>query len=159
MADASEKVREFLTTQPLLEPSESVLAAAKAMPLGQIKKQSKVTGAKLVGGAVGALVASARESQMSPEDLHGKMRNGVYLVATDRRLYLIAAGGLRGLPHEHVGTVERSRISKIESGSSRISLVKLLTITFTLDDETELAFEFPKVDVKGAEKLLAALGQ
>ena len=158
MADINERVREFLNDNPALEQAEVILAVSKAMPLGQIKKNAKVQGPMLVGGVIGALISHHRESKISADDLHSKMKLGVYLVATDRRLLLISAGGLRSLPQEHLGSVERSRITKVERGTTKVSLVKMLTATFVLDDGSELGFEFPKVDAKDGERLLDSFG-
>ena len=158
MADASERVRDFLNENPALEQAESIIAVSKAMPLGQIRKNARVQGPLLAGGAIGALVSHLRESKMSAEDLQSKMKMGVFLVATDRRLLLISAGGMRALPREHIGSVERSRITKIERGTTKVSLVKMMTVTFTLDDGSELSFEFPKVDAKDGERVLASFG-
>jgi hypothetical protein len=158
MADTEEKLREFLVQNPILEQGESIHAAAKAMPLGGVKKFAKDRAPMLAGGAIGAFIAHQRDKKVVSGDLETAMRNGVYLLATDQRLFLIAAGGMRGLPQEHLGSVERSRITKVEQGSTRVSLVKMLTVTFSLDDGTELGFEFPKVDTKDGERILRTFG-
>ena len=158
MADTEERLREFLVSHPALEQGEAIHAAVKAMPLGGTKKFAKDRGPMLVGGAVGALIAHARDKKIGGDDLDSAMRNGVYLLATDRRLLLISAGGLRGLPQEHIGSVERSRVSRVERGVTKVSMVKMLTATFLLDDGTELAFEFPKIDTKDAERVLQSFG-
>ena len=158
MADVIERVTEFLSSNLILEPGESVVAAAKAMPLGQIKKNTKRQGALLAGGAIGALVAHYRETKMSADELTEKMRLGAYLVLTERRLLLIGAAGMRSLPGEFLGSVDRARIVSVDEGVTKVSFVKMLTLTFCLDDGNELAFEFPKVDAKDGERLRAALG-
>jgi hypothetical protein len=65
---------------------------------------------------------------------------------------------MRGLPQEHVASVELTRIRSVERGTTRVSMVKMLTATFSFDDDTQLAFEFPKVDTKDAERLLVSFG-
>ena len=158
MAEVIERVSEFLAANLILEPGESVVVAAKGMPLGQIKKNSKRQGALLVGGAIGAIVSHVRESKMTPDELSEKMRLGAYLVLTERRLLLIGAAGMRSLPGEFLGSVERTRITGLEEGTTKVSFVKMMTLTFRLDDGNELAFEFPKVDAKDGERLKAAFG-
>jgi hypothetical protein len=37
-------------------------------------------------------------------------------------------------------------------------MVRMLTVVFTLDDGSELGFEFPKVDTKDGERLVASFG-
>jgi len=158
MADTEERLREFLVSHPALEQGEAIHAAAKAMPLGGVKKFAKDRSPMFVGGAIGALIAHSRDKKIVAQDLETAMRNGVYLLATDRRLLLISAGGMRGLPQEHIGSVERSRVSRVDKGTTRVSMVKMLTITFGLDDGSELGFEFPKVDTRDGERLVASLG-
>jgi hypothetical protein len=158
MADTEERLREFLVDNPALEQGESILGATKAMPLGGVKKFAKSRSETFVGGAIGAWIAHSRDKKIVAEDLETAMRNGVFLLATDRRLLLISSGGMRGLPQEHLGSIERSRITRIERGVTRVSLVKMSTATFSLDDGTELGFEFPKVDTKDAERLLRSFG-
>ena len=158
MADTEEKIREFLTTHPALDQAEAIHAAAKAMMLGGTKNFAKKQSTMFVGGAVGALIAHQRDKKVVADDLETRLRNGVYLLATDRRLLLISAGGMRGLPQEHVASVERARIRSVERGTTRVSMVKMLTATFSFDDDTQLAFEFPKVDTKDAERLLVSFG-
>jgi hypothetical protein len=46
----------------------------------------------------------------------------------------------------------------VERGTAKVSLVKMLTATFVLDDGSELGFEFPKVDAKDGERLLDSFG-
>lgn len=158
MADTEERLREFIEQHPALAQGEVILAAAKGMPLGGTKKFAKDRGPMLVGGAVGAFITHARDKKVVVDDLEAAMRNGVYLLATDRRLLLVSAGGLRGLPQEHIGSVDRSRVSRVERGVTKVSMVKMLTATFQLDDGSELAFEFPKIDTKDAERVLQSFG-
>ena len=157
MADVNERVLEFLSAHPVLEDGETVLAAAKAMPLGQIKRNSQRQGALLVGGAIGALVSHIRESKVPAEDMVDRMRLGAYLVLTDRRLLVVSAVGMRSLPGEFLASVERGRIASVEEGTTKVSFGKMTTITFHFDDETSLGFEFPKVDAKDARRLLEAM--
>lgn len=158
MADTEERIREFLERQPVLAQGEAIHAVAKAMPLGGVKRFAKDRAPMLVGGAIGAFIAHNRDKKIVADDLETAMRNGVYLLATDRRLLLISAGGMRGLPQEHIGSVERSRVVRVERGSTRVSMVKMLTVVFTLDDGSELGFEFPKVDAKDGERLIVSFG-
>jgi len=158
MADTEERLREFLDRQPALAQGEAIHAAAKAMPLGGVKRFAKDRAPMFVGGAIGAFITHNRDKKVVADDLETAMRNGVYLLATDRRLLLVSAGGMRGLPQEHIGSVERSRVVRVERGSTRVSMVKMLTVVFTLDDGSELGFEFPKVDTKDGERLVASFG-
>ena len=128
------------------------------MPLGGVKRFAKDRAPMFAGGAIGAFIAHNRDKKIVADDLETAMRNGVYLLATDRRLLLVSAGGMRGLPQEHIGSVERSRVVRVEKGSTRVSMVKMLTVVFTLDDGSELGFEFPKVDTKDGERLVASFG-
>lgn len=154
MVDLNEKVLEFLSSHPVLEPGETVMAAAKAMPLGEIKRMAQRQGAMLVGGAVGAIVSHVRDSKAPADDMAAAMKSGVYLALTERRLLLISAAGMRALPSELLASVQRSRIVSVEEGVTKVSFVKMMTLTFAFDDETSLAFEFPKVDIKDARTLL-----
>lgn len=154
MADNVEKINEFLAANPVLEAGESFVAVAKGMPLGQIKRNSQRQGALLVGGAIGAVVSHIRDSKQPAEDMAGKMRLGVFLVLTDRRLLLVSLTGLRSTPGELLATVQRSRIVAAVEGTTKVSFVKMMTLTFEFDDETSLVFEFPKVDAKEARHLL-----
>jgi len=155
MASTIDNVREFLAAQPLLEPVESLVAAAKGMPLGGVKAWSKRTGAAWAGGAVGALVMS---QQSGGDSLEAALKAGAYLAVTDRRVVLLQQGGMRGKPVAAVATIDRARITAVEEGTTRVSLVKMVTLTIRCDDETEIAFEFPKPETNDARSVLAALG-
>ena len=158
MSDSEQRLRKFLTTNPARHDGETIAVVAKGMPLGGIKKFAKDRSTMMVGGVVGALIAHSRDKKIVADDLATSMRNGVYLVATDRRLLIVAAGGMRGMPQEHLGSVERTRIQSVERGETRVSLVKMTTAVFHLDDGSLLGFEFPKVDAKDADSLLRSFG-
>jgi hypothetical protein len=158
MADTDGKIRDFLGSSPTLDNGETYLASVKAMPAGGIKKFAKDRSVFLVGGAVGALIAHARDKRIDADDLATSMRNGVFLAATDRRLLLISCVGLRSQPQELLASVERARIVQVERGETRVSMVKMMTATFHFDDGTNLGFEFPKVDTKDANSLLQSFG-
>ena len=157
MASTIDNVREFLAAQPLLEPGEPLVAAAKGMPLGGVKAWSKRTGAAWAGGAVGALVMS-HQSGGDGDSLEAALKAGAYLAVTDRRVVLLQQGGMRGKPVAAVATIDRARITAVEEGTTRVSLVKMVTLTIRCDDETEIAFEFPKPETNDARSVLAALG-
>lgn len=157
MASTVDKVRELAADQPILEPGETIVAAAKAMPLGGVKAWAKRTGTMWVGGAVGALVM-ANQADTADGSLEDAMKMGVYTVATDRRLLLVKAGGMRGLPVAALASIERARITAVEEGTTRVSLVKMVTMTVRCDDDTELGFEYPKPETNDARAVLAALG-
>ena len=157
MASTVDKVRELAAEQPILEPGETIVAAAKGLPLGGVKAWAKRTGAMWAGGAVGAVVM-AQHADASEGAVEEAMRMGVYLVATDRRLLLVKAGGMRGLPVAALASIERGRITSVEEGQTRVSLVKMVTMTVRCDDETELGFEFPKPETNDARNVLSALG-
>ena len=155
MASNLDKVRELAASQPVLVDGEALVAVAKAMPLGGVKAWAKRTGTMYVGGAVGALVMS----QQSGDDgsLEDAMKMGVYLAVTDRRLVLLKVGGMRGLPVAAVASIDRSRITAVEEGTTRVSLVKMVTLTVRCDDDSEYAFEFPKPETNDARAVAAAL--
>lgn len=159
MADVLKRINEFLSEKPTLRDGEHIVAAAKAMPLGQIKKNAKRQGPLLVGGVVGALIMHSQDKKVTQDNLSSHMKSGVYLLATNQRLILIGAGGLRVLPQEILASVERERLTHLQKGTTRVSLVKMMTITCVLDDGSEMSFEFPKVDTQDGERLFAALAK
>ena len=137
--------------------TNAVPVESTAMPLGGVKAWAKRTGTMWAGGAVGALVM-ANQADTADGSLEDAMKMGVYTVATDRRLLLVKAGGMRGLPVAALASIERARITAVEEGTTRVSLVKMVTMTVRCDDDTELGFEYPKPETNDARAVLAALG-
>ena len=113
-----------------------------------------------LGAEGGWTFANVGPAFRSPADgsLEDAMKMGVYTVATDRRLLLVKAGGMRGLPVAALASIERARITAVEEGTTRVSLVKMVTMTVRCDDDTELGFEYPKPETNDARAVLAALG-
>lgn len=151
-----EKVSEFATAHLLLQPGEQLLASARAMPLGGTKKFADRVGKAARFGGIGALVLVGYDVHTASASLEAAMKLGVHTALTDRRLILIRAGAMRGAPEEMLGSIERSRITGVDEGTTRVSFVKMVTLTFRCDDGAEYGFEYPKTDTAAARTLAAA---
>ena len=72
-------------------------------------------------------------------------------------MFLIGIGGLGGTPREIAAILDRSSIHGVEMGTTRVSLVKLPTLTLHIGPEESVGFEFAKPDAKDAEELYQEL--
>jgi len=157
MGKKQTKVESFLTESGAILEGEQFVTAAKAMPLGGFKGLSRSSGYYMFGvvGAVAAQVAESRRPE--PAEIEAKLKKGAYLALTSSRLFVMSIAGLSSNPNEIVIVVDRSAIEGVEMGTTRVSMVKLPTITLSFGPEDSLTFEFAKPDAKDAEALYNAL--
>ena len=157
MGKKQDKVEDFLGEAGAFAEGETFVTAAKAMPLGGMAGLSKSSSLYMFG-AVGAIAATVRDSRApSPTELEAKIKKGLYLALTSQRLFLVAIGGLGNAPREIAAILDRSAIQSVEMGTTRVSMIKLPTLTLHLGPEESIAFEFAKPDAKDAEHLYQSM--
>lgn len=157
MSRSRSKVDEFIDRHAVLQPGESVLATARAMPKGGIKAWSKRVGKAARFGGAGMAFVFAKDSLSSDTSYEKAAEKGVYLVLSGSRLIVLDSSPFGATPERVIATVERSRIIGVDEGVTKVGLFKLLNITLALDDETEVGFEFAKPDTGEGRALLGAL--
>jgi hypothetical protein len=159
MAGTVDKVQKAVGEQ--LGAGEQVLAATKAQVLGGSMKLAKQTGLFVgLGGMVGAAASAAVDR--GADDVAKALASGATVAVTDRRLLVLSASKVSGGPKDLVIAVDRSQVTGVEEGSTRVTMVKLMTFTAHVTDPatggtTPLAFEVPKVATKDAVAVVATL--
>lgn len=138
MSKLADKATEQLADH--LEPGEQVLAATKAHLEGGTMKLA--TGFALTGLLEGG---------------DAELGRGAILVATDRRLLVMSATAATFQPDRLVAPVPFASLARVESGTKRVMLVKMTTITLTLHQGPAVTFEVPRVNAKDAEAVVAAI--
>jgi hypothetical protein len=151
MADMAGKIQKAVADS--LRPGEQVLAGTKAFPRGGVKALAVRTAAfGVLGGAIGSAI-----SQRAGKDVAASGRNGFAVGVTDQRVLICALSGLTGSPKRLVGEIPFERIQGVEQGSAKAMAMKMTTFALNLDDGSQQAFEAPRVSIKDAEQVLAAI--
>ena len=158
MGKKQDRIEEFLVEAGVLDAGETFVAAAKAMPLGGMAKLGRSSSLYMFG-AVGAIAATVRENRApEPAELEAKLKKGAYLALTSQRLFLVSIGGMGSAPREIAAVIDRSAIAGVDMGTTRVSMVKLPTLTIRLGPDESIGFEFAKPDAKDAEELHRSFG-
>lgn len=156
MAGIIDKTRDALGEH--LQPGEEVLAAAKAQVEGNTMKMARQRGFQQNLGFIATEVLERRGLSEAPDV---DFSNGAVVAATDRRFLLMNVTNLGANPKELVAAYDLGQIVGVETGTKRVMLVKMLTVTVSLQAQegppADLSFEFPKVATKDAENLVTVL--
>ena len=109
-------------------------------------------------GAVGAIASTISDKRApEPAEVEAKLKNGAYVALTSLRVILLSVGAMSSSPKELVLSIDRSAIQGVEMGTTRVSLLKLPTLSLLFADGDPLQFEFAKPDAKDAQALYEAL--
>ena len=140
-----------------LEGTEQVLAAAKAQLEGNTMRTATSAGLWVgLGGVVGA-VAGSQVAARGGGDLAKVLRGGAVLAVTETRLVVLDATKVGANPKEAVLAIDRAAITGVSTGSKRVALVKMMTVTIATGDDGNISFEIPKVGTKDAQRVVEAL--
>ena len=157
MGKKQSKVESYLLDSGSLMGGETFIIAAKAMPLGGFMKSARST-SYLMFGAVGAIASTISDKRApEPAEAEAKLKNGAYVALTSMRVILLSVGAMSSSPKELVLSIDRSAIQGVEMGTTRVSLLKLPTLSLLFGDGDPLQFEFAKPDAKDAQALYEAL--
>ena len=155
MSKTRELIDEFVASTTVLEPGETVVAAAKVMQTA--KGRRRIGMAAGLAGALGTVVVLASDRNSDQQSLEDAMQHGFFAVATNRRLLFVSASAVRSRPDEVIGAISRADITAVESGTTRVSLLKLGTATITCSDGSSFFFEFAKPHADEGRELVEAL--
>ena len=109
-------------------------------------------------GAVGAIASTISDKRApEPAEVEAKLKNGAYVALTSMRVILLSVGAMSSSPKELVLSIDRSAIQGVEMGTTRVSLLKLPTLSLLFGDGDPLQFEFAKPDAKDAQALYEAM--
>lgn len=155
----------------LLEPGETIEAAAKVTPRGAAH-EAILGGAGAVGGlaADGVLVgagaalgakAGAADGQAGRDEreaagLDVGMATQVIFAVTDRRIVLFKRSAF-GKPKEVLAALEREHVTTVELGTSTLLGQTMPEIQLALASGAEAGFGVAKIDRRDGEAVVAAL--
>jgi hypothetical protein len=160
MASIHDKATNVLRSADALELGEQVIVATKAMPLGGAKAIGRRAAPFAVAGVVGGLIGAAAAQAVlrhNPETIAAAFQNGVTIVLTDRRLLLMSQTAAGANPKEVVVAMPISSVHAVRMGTTRVSLVKLLTVSVDAAGYEHFDFEVPKPSTRDAEEVVALL--
>lgn len=146
-------LEEFLSDH--LEPGEQVEASCSGVQAkGALFRTGLAAG---LGGSVGGAIGGAASGAVGGSGDALNLKNGAILVATDRRLLIIAQSAVRARPESLVAAFGRTGLAA-ERGSKRLVGIKIPTLTITPHEGEALTFEVPKAKAKGLDAVATALG-
>lgn len=143
-----------------LQPGESVLAAARGMPVGAVARVAGSAGGAVAGGAIGAIIGIKMTEKRAAEGAAqgvaagvGELPSQLSLGLTDRRLLIYRRSPVSGKTTEFFGEIPRSSIRSIDAfeGSNPLKPHRL---SVTLTDGATVEFEIVRMD--GAAPLAEA---
>ena len=156
---------------PVLEPGETLVAAAKAMPRGSVHEI-------ILGAAGGVAAAGVSPGLLGPGIIAGQKAGSsrtaegkaereaagvnvgsavqVLLGVTDRRVVLISLSTL-GKAKEVLAAADLSDIASVVMGESKLFGQTMAEIVLTLDGGAEVGFGVAKVHRKDGDSVVAAL--
>ncbi len=155
----------------LLPEGESALAATKAMPRGSAHETvlgiaGGVAGGTVAGGLAGVGMVAGSQSGSGRGDAGRAEReeagvdvgkaSQVLLVVTSEAVVLFTLSAL-GRPKEIVARLERSRITSVAAGQTKLFGQKMMEVVITTDTEAEVGFGVAKVYRSRGEAVIAAL--
>ena len=154
MSKSRELIDEFVSEQNPLGDGEEIRAVARVMPSADARK--KMGRAAGLGGS-GALALLVSQSASAKESFEHLSRNGYFAVATDRRLLFVSASPMKAHPEEVIGFISREEITSATEGSTRVSLLKLVTASIECRNGSSVYCEFAKPDSDDGRALIRAL--
>ena len=157
MSKTRELIDEFVASTSVLESGETVVAAARVMQ--NAKGRRRIGMAAGLSGALGTVVVLSSDRSSDQQSLEHAMQHGFFAVATNRRLVFVSASAVRSRPDEVIGAISRDHITAVESGTTRVSLLKLGTATITCSDGSSFFFEFAKPHAEEGLQLVDSLQQ
>lgn len=155
MSKSRQLIDKFVSEQNSLADGEAIQAVAKVMPSADARK--KMGRAAGLGGAVGALTLLASQGASADETFEHLSRNGYFAIATDRRLLFVSASPMKAHPEEVIGFISREEITSATEGSTRVSLLKLVTASIECRNGSSVYCEFAKPDSDDGRALIRAL--
>lgn len=173
-ADAVRMNTEKMTKKcaALLDPGESIVAAAKVMPRGASHETILGAAGAVVGGSVtpvataaGAVLGSAAGQSVGDAGREERAEAGLdvgaaqqaLLAVTGRRIALFAVNAF-GKPKELSASVDRNRVTRATMGETKLFGQTMAEIVLTLDTGAEVGFGVAKVHRKHGDAVVAALG-
>lgn len=157
MSKTRELIDEFVASTSVLEPGETVVAAARVMQ--NAKGRRRIGMAAGLSGALGTVVVLSSDRSSDQQSLEHAMQHGFFAVVTNRRLVFVSASAVRSRPDEVIGAISRADIMAVEGGTTRVSLLKLGTATITCSDGSSFFFEFAKPHAEEGLQLVDSLQQ
>ena len=157
MSKTRELIDEFVASTSVLEPGETVVAAARVMQ--NAKGRRRIGMAAGLSGALGTVVVLSSDRSSDQQSLERAMQHGFFAVVTNRRLVFVSASAVRSRPDEVIGAISRADIMAVEGGTTRVSLLKLGTATITCSDGSSFFFEFAKPHAEEGLQLVDSLQQ
>jgi hypothetical protein len=82
---------------------------------------------------------------------------GAVLAVTSRRLIVLSATTVGANPKDPVLAVDRGTITSVTTGTKRVALMRMMTLSVTTADEGGIGFEIPEIASRDARLVVEAL--